>query len=427
VRANGLLANDDQLMRDALGSGPGVTSYGGGGLQADNLLRRADLSDDGLVIAFISTQPLLASDLNGEADVYVRDLLAGTTTRVTNTTTGPGPRLVAISGDARVVVFESTAPGLVPGDGVDSDLFMWTRATGTLRKLTASLDGGSNGGGTFRSLDLSRDGRAVFFSSSAPDLVAPAPQPANAVAVYRWDEGLGVSLVHAAGAGGACSPAIVGGGGSGDGTTSTFMTTAGVLPQDTNGLLDAYASRVDAGPVLASLGPSGSFDAGPCGTAVAQWPEVSFDGSRMVFELTKSVLAETSSQPHVVVRDLASPGFVVVSPGDAGVFLANASRFPFVDHSGQRVSFVSNAGAVPGPPVSVFSYRCFLSELNGRSLARITPLLGDVDAGFPACVAAKISGNGHAVLVVTPSVQSPFDRASDGGAADLDLYLRLLP
>jgi hypothetical protein len=179
--------------------------------------------------------------------------------------------------------------------------------------------------------------------------------------------------------------------------------------------------------VFASQGPTGSFDAGSCGTPVAQWPEVSFDGSRLVFELDKSVLGESTRQPYVVARDVTSPGFVVVSPGDAGVFQANASRFPFVDHSGQRVSFVSNAGAVPGPPVSVFSYRCFLSELNGRSLARITPLLGDVDAGFPACVAAKISGNGHAVLVVTPSVLSPFDRASDGGAPDLDLYLRLLP
>jgi hypothetical protein len=315
----------------------------------------------------------------------------------------------------------------VPGDGTDSDLFLWTRASATFRKLTAGLDGGSNGGGLFRSLDVSRDGRTVFFSSSAPGLVTPTPTPALAVAVYRWDDGQGVSLVHAAGSGSSCTPVVVGGGGSGDGTTSTFMTNAAVVTPDTNGQLDVYVVRADAGAVFASSGPSGSFDAGTCSTVVAQWPRASFDGSRVVFELDKRVVGESATQPHVVLRDLTSPDFVVLSPGDGGVFQTNASRFPDIDHSGQRVGFVSNAGAVPGPPVTVFSYRCFLAELNGRTLVRTTPLVGDVDGGFPPCVAAKLSGNGHAALVVTPAVLSAGDRTLDGGAADLDLYLRLIP
>lgn len=426
MRENGQLANDTQLMRDTVAGSPDGVALGGGGFFPDNPIRRADVSDDGLVVAFISSVSLRASDTNDTPDVYLRDLSTGTTTQVTTSQSGLGPQLVAISGDARFVVFESRSSNLVAGDGTDSDLFVWTRATGAVRKLTSGVDGGSNGDGLFRNLDISRDGRTVFFSSSAPAIVLPSPLPVGAPAVYRWDEGRGVSLVHAVGTG-SCGPVIVGGGGSGDGTTSTFMTTAGLVGADTNGLLDVYAQGADGGRFFGSQGPGGAFDAGPCGVPVAQWPDVSFDGSRLAFELDKRAVGEGAVGPHVVVRDVGASGFVVVSPGDAGLWPAFASRFPFVDASGQRVSFVSNAPAVPGPAPSLFSYRCFLSELNGRQLVRTTALVGDVDGGFPPCLAAKVSGNGHAVLVVTPAVLSPGDRTVDGGTADLDLYLRLVP
>jgi hypothetical protein len=369
--------------------------------------------------------------------VYVRDLTTGATTQVTNSQTGLGPRLVAISGDGRFVAFESRSSNVVSPDGTESDLFLWTRATSAVRKLTAAPDGGSNGGGTFRNLSVSRDGRSVFFSTEAPRLVSsPVTNPDGAPAAYRWDEGRGLSLVRDFGVRGPCAPVLVGGSLSADGTTSTLMTSAPILVADTNGTTDVYAVREDGGVFAASEGTMGFFDAGACPTstaqapAVAQWPAVSAAGDRFVFEMSKSVLGESPSAAgvlHVVARDRTEPGFIVVSPGDAGAFPNNSSRFPFIDRSGQRVSFVSNAAAVPGPPLTVFSYRCFLSELNGRQVLRITPLVGDVDAGFPACVAAKVSGNGHAVLVVTPAPLAVGDQTLDGGAADLDLYLRLLP
>ena len=63
---------------------------------------------------------LVAGDTNAVADVFVRDRLAGATTRVNVPSSGiqsNGPSFnAAISGDGRVVAFASGASNLVPGD-----------------------------------------------------------------------------------------------------------------------------------------------------------------------------------------------------------------------------------------------------------------------------------------------------------------------
>ena len=86
-------------------------------------IRRApSLSADGQVVAFASSAAdLVTGDTNGDADVFVRDLAAGTTTRVS---VGPGGAQAndnsfspTISGDGRFVAFGSVATNLVPNGG----------------------------------------------------------------------------------------------------------------------------------------------------------------------------------------------------------------------------------------------------------------------------------------------------------------------
>ena len=99
-----------------------------GGLQADGPSGAPSLSADGSFVAFVSAATNLSgADGNGRADVFVRDRVAGRTTRVNEAAAGGdsgagcvgepcvgGPSL---SGDGRTVAFHAGADDLLPGDG----------------------------------------------------------------------------------------------------------------------------------------------------------------------------------------------------------------------------------------------------------------------------------------------------------------------
>ena len=99
-------------------------SVGPMGQQVSQLSAFPSVSDDGRYVAFDSADDnLIPGDTNGVIDVFVRDLMAGTTERVSVATNGDqsqgadnlvGP--VADSGDGLHVAFASTADNLVEGD-----------------------------------------------------------------------------------------------------------------------------------------------------------------------------------------------------------------------------------------------------------------------------------------------------------------------
>jgi len=141
--------------------------------------RMATISDDGNRVAFSSTAfDLIPNDANGAWDVFVRDVAAGTTTRVSSSTTGSDGDLASsdamISGDGRHVAFSSGATNLVAGDTNNVfDVFVRDLAASTTVRASVSTTGGeANARSTATS--LSRDGRFVSFVSDATNLVLPA-------------------------------------------------------------------------------------------------------------------------------------------------------------------------------------------------------------------------------------------------------------
>lgn len=120
---------------------------------------------------------LVSSDLNGQSDIFVRDLAAGTTRLVSVNDAGTGSGndssySPATTPDAQVIVFESLSSDLAPGDtNSGSDVF-WrdlSRATNVLVSLNA--DGTSTGNQPSCCGSVSADGRFVVFESAAADLV----------------------------------------------------------------------------------------------------------------------------------------------------------------------------------------------------------------------------------------------------------------
>ncbi|MDQ1655738.1 MAG: hypothetical protein QOD41_821, partial [Cryptosporangiaceae bacterium] len=115
--------------------------------------RHPSMSADGRYVAFTSAAAnLVDGDTNGQDDVFVRDVVAGTTTRVSVASSGgqgtspsvclcdPAP---SISADGRTVAFVSEFDNLVPGDtNRVADVFVGELGTGVTTRITPRAGGG---------------------------------------------------------------------------------------------------------------------------------------------------------------------------------------------------------------------------------------------------------------------------------------------
>lgn len=183
--ANNLVADDsnseiDVFRHDCVTGETVRVSVATGGAQATGQSRDATVSADGNLVAFRSSAfNLIPDDANGVTDIFVRDVTAGTTTRVSLSFTGrEADRAAAepaISGDGSFVAFSSAATNLVVGDGNGvSDVFVRDRLAGTTTRVSVSSTGGeANAACTGPA--ISQDGRIVSFLSAATNLVGGAP------------------------------------------------------------------------------------------------------------------------------------------------------------------------------------------------------------------------------------------------------------
>ena len=117
----------DIFIRDRKGRKTARVSVSGGGRQADQeSLGSSAISADGRYVAFTSLATnLVAGDVNGITDVFVRDLRSGTTKLVSLGAAGnqgddaSAAGGVVFSADDRYLAFSSWAGNLVPGDTND--------------------------------------------------------------------------------------------------------------------------------------------------------------------------------------------------------------------------------------------------------------------------------------------------------------------
>lgn len=147
-----------------------------GGGQATGMSYKPSISGDGAWVVFTSAAAdLVAGDTNGFEDVFLHGVAAGTTTRVSVSSAGAEgngqAELAAISKDGEWVAFASWASNLVPGDANDkSDLFRYQRATGTVELMTRSSEGAQGDSGVLWPR-ISGDGSVLIVESYASNLV----------------------------------------------------------------------------------------------------------------------------------------------------------------------------------------------------------------------------------------------------------------
>src|SRR5439155_21978885 len=117
-------------------------------------------------------------DSNGREDIYVRDRVGGSNILVSvnlaGTSGGNGnsyePR---ISADGRYVLFLSDASDLVTNadNNANSDVFVRDLVLGTTRLVSVNRFGNATGNGASYYAVMTPDGRHVAFDSEASDLV----------------------------------------------------------------------------------------------------------------------------------------------------------------------------------------------------------------------------------------------------------------
>lgn len=134
-----------------------------------------ELSGDGSRIVFWSdASNLVPGDTNGRSDVFLRDLRAGQTRRVSEPTGGgqgnANSYLPALSANGEVVAFLSDASNLVAGDDNGfSDVFAHVLATATTEALSVDSTGrvGGQPSGNNEIPRLTADGSLAVFHSGA--------------------------------------------------------------------------------------------------------------------------------------------------------------------------------------------------------------------------------------------------------------------
>lgn len=147
------------------------------------------VSADGRYVAFVSlASDLVRGDDNDAADVFVRDLVAGTTALVSVSRFGGVGNAASdqpsISADGRVVAFRSAASDLVSHDtnGVD-DVFVRDIAAVTNTRVSVATDG-TQADYESEGPYISGDGGIVAFTSYASNL---APRTRTGAEVFTHD------------------------------------------------------------------------------------------------------------------------------------------------------------------------------------------------------------------------------------------------
>ncbi|HQW81380.1 MAG TPA: putative Ig domain-containing protein [Pseudomonadota bacterium] len=410
--ANNLVSGDsngsmDIFRYDRVGNSLLRVNLGVSAAQANSHSSLAVLSDDGNVVAFASqASNLVANDSNGAEDVFVRDVAAGTTARVSIDSAGaqsnaPSTR-PALSSDGQIVAFESTASNLVSGDNNSrSDIFVHQRGTSVTTRVSVSSANGQGNEASTRAT-ISADGRYVAFQSDASNLIV---SDNNAVTdIYLHDRNDASSVRVSVETGGAqannpsVNPSI-----SADGSLVLFQSTASNLlaTSDSNGFADVFRrDRTAASTLRVSLadaaGPFAEVGNGQSNLSLNGRSQISGDGRFVVFETSATNLfpGDSDASSDVMLFDRQTASLEVISISTAGVLGNSQSVFPAVSADGRYVAFRSYASNLVANDTNGY-YDVFVRDRQLAQTTRVSVATGGAQAYGDGAV--SISGDGRYV------------------------------
>jgi len=312
----------------------------GGGLNAS-------VSANGRYVAFQSNASThVEGDLNGQSDVFVRDLKKGVTTRVSVDSSGVeadgpshNPRL---SANGRYVVFQSAAENLVAEDGNEKiDIFLHDRKQGTTTRVSVG-SAGEEAGADCIGATVSSSGRYVLFESVADDLVAEDLNETSDVFLHDLKLCTTVrASVDAAGteADGPSNNGMI----SANGRYVVFESAAmNLVDDDGSSTFDVFVRDLKLGTVE-RLSVSESGAGGDNGSSRAR---ITANGRFVVFESDAANLladADRNGDTDVFLADRKLDTLRRVSVDSAGAEIEGPSADAAVSRNGRYIAFQSDS------------------------------------------------------------------------------------
>ena len=317
------------------------------GTQANNPSANAALSADGRFVTFQSSaNNLVVNDTNGQGDIFVKDLQTGTLTRVSAASNGAQGNSFSqnpeISADGRYVTFDSEASNLVADDvNGDLDVFVKDLQTGTLTRVSTASNGDQGSNHSYNAA-ISADGRYVAFESYASNLVAGGTNGQPDIFVKNLLTGATRRVSTASNGtwanGGSYNAAI-----SANGRYVAFDSDASNLVDggDVNGTADIFVKDLQTGAMtLVSTASDGAQASGYSYNAA-----ISADGRYVSFESTASdlVAGDTNNLPDIFLKDLTTGTVTRISTASGGTQGNGSSFKSAISADGGYVTFQSYA------------------------------------------------------------------------------------
>jgi len=351
--ASNLISGDTNLRRDVFVFDRWTrtterVSVSTAGQQGNSDSDLPSISADGRYVAFQSfASNLVTNDTNGVSDIFVYDRLNGTIERVSVSSAGAqaggGSLSPSISSDGQLVAFASSAPDLIANDTNGfTDVFVRDRMAGTTERVSVSTTGKQANGNSL-SPSISDDGWYVVFASDAPDLVSDDANGATDIFIHdRWSdttERVSVSSFGEEANSNSSSPSV-----SWDGWYVAFTSNAdNLVSGDTNGLADIFVYDRWARTIeRVSVSTPGTQANGN-----SSIPSISWDGLYVVFASEASNLVSgDGGWVDIFVRDrrVLSTGLSdpVLSPtvGDTGTDFTYAVTYTQTDNLAPDVASV---------------------------------------------------------------------------------------
>lgn len=343
------VGTDQVYVHDRLTGSNTLVSVNTGGSGGNGDSGRPSISGDGRFIAFSSVaSDLVAGDLLGQRDVFVRDLLLGTTTRLSEGLSGEADGdsdHPTVSASGSHVAFQSRATNLVADDGVVTlDIFVCDLGTLAVERVSVN-NAGDGGDGDSSVADLSADGSLVVFASLAENLDGGAPGSEEDV-FLRDRNAQTTELLSRRFDGAPCQFGSTGPTISDDGRYVCFYSLDQFVvqaPADTHGSWDAFVhDRMADTTELVSLTHDGDLRA-----AGNLWHAAIAPGGRHVSFVSDApdfvAAPDTNGVSDVFLRDLDAGTTERVSEdswGDQADDMSDIDR-PDLDATGSLVVYVS--------------------------------------------------------------------------------------
>lgn len=328
-----------------------IASTNPAGVAGNGVSYIPSLSADGRLVSFASSATNFIADDTPTFDVFVKDLQSGAIERVSETAQGVGGNAgsfsSAISADGARVAFDSLANNF-PGDPNPSldqrDAFIADRSDGSLRFVSIENN-------TFATLpSLSADGTRVAFQATATGR-AETPDPAgpSIPRIFVRDLTDGSLIEASTSAGGqSANDLSLFSDISANGRFVAFDSGASnLVPDDANPTFDVFRKNIETGRIaLVSIDADGSQDPGRPASA----PSISADGRFVAFQTTARLVEDDFDNVlDVYWKDMRTGEIVLVSRSAAGVKGNDESLSPSISDDGNLIAFRSAASnLVPG-------------------------------------------------------------------------------